>query len=116
MDDYKFTVMWKEDVMADVELYDKRRKVRIEKYKNTFPENPFYGGEVTPERVKAYFGDMVRGEVIRYDVPSLQGFNFVMKHALGGGATHSLRLDSLGKSMGSAFLRMKIEVGEEEIG
>ena len=51
MDDYKFTVMWKEDVMADVELYDKRRKVRIEKYKNTFPENPFYGGEVTPERV-----------------------------------------------------------------
>ncbi len=31
MDDYKFTVMWKDDVMADVELYDKRRKVRIEK-------------------------------------------------------------------------------------
>ncbi len=51
MDDYKFTVLWKEDVMADVELYDQRRKVRIVKYKNTFPENPFYGGEVTPERV-----------------------------------------------------------------
>ena len=65
--------------------------------------------EVTPERVKAYFGDMVKGSVTRYDVPSLNGFNFVMKHALGGGATHSLRLDSLGKSMGSAFLRMKIE-------
>ena len=39
-----------------------------------------------------------------------------MKHALGGGATHSLRLDSLGKSMGSAFLRMKIEVAEDELG
>lgn len=72
--------------------------------------------EVTPERVKAHFGDMVKGEIVRYDVPSLQGFNFVMKHALGGGATHSLRLDSLGKSMGSALLRMKIEVGEGEIG
>ena len=35
-------------------------------------------------------------------MPSLNGFNFVMKHALGGGATMSLRLDSLGKSMGSA--------------
>ena len=73
-----------------------------------FARKPEYYGiiarEVTPERVKAHFGDMVKGEVIRYDVPSLQGFNFVMKHALGGGATHSLRLDSLGKSMGSAFL------------
>ena len=51
MDDYKFTVLWKEDVMADVELYDQRRKVLIVKYKNTFPENTFYGGELTPERV-----------------------------------------------------------------
>ena len=58
--------------------------------------------EVTPEKLKAYFGDMVKGEITRYDVPSLNGFNFVMKHALGGGATMSLRLDSLGKSMGSA--------------
>ena len=64
--------------------------------------------EVTVEKVKAYFGDMVKGEVVRYEVPSLHGFNFVMKHALGGGATHSLRLDTLGKSMGSAFLLMKI--------
>ena len=61
------------------------------------------------ERVREYFGDMVKGEIIRYDIPSLGGFNFVMKHALGGGATLSLRLDSLGKSMGSAFMRMKID-------
>jgi hypothetical protein len=64
--------------------------------------------EVTVEKVKQHFGDMVKGEIIRYEVESLKGFNFVMKHALGGGATHSLRLDTLGKSMGSAFLRMKI--------
>ena len=68
--------------------------------------------EVTAQKVKEHFGDMVRGEVIRYEVPSLQGFNYVMQHALGGGATHSLRLDSLGKSMGSAFLRMKINCDE----
>jgi hypothetical protein len=65
--------------------------------------------EVTPERVKKHFGDMVKGDVIRYEIPSLGGFNFVLYHALGGGATHSLRLDSLGKSMASALLRMKIE-------
>ena len=68
--------------------------------------------QVTVEKVKAYFGDMVKGEVTRYEVPSVNGFNFVMKHALGGGATLSLRLDSLGKSMGSAFLRMKVQVDE----
>ena len=71
--------------------------------------------EVTVEKVKEHFGDMVKGEVTRYEVETLQGFNFVMKHALGGGATHSLRLDSLGKSMGSAFLRMWIEVDESEL-
>ena len=25
--------------------------------------------EVTPEKLKAYFGDMVKGEITRYDVP-----------------------------------------------
>ncbi len=71
--------------------------------------------EVTPETVHRHFGDMVKGEIVRYDLPSLGGFNFVMKHALGGGATMSLRLDSLGKSMGSAFMRMKIHVEDGEI-
>ena len=38
-----------------------------------------------------------------------------MHHALGGGATMSLRLDSLGKSMGSAVMRMRIHVTEGEL-
>ncbi len=71
--------------------------------------------EVTPEKAAEFFGDMVKGPIIRYDVPSLNGFNFVMQHALGGGATLSLRLDSLGKSMGSAFMRMKIRVQDDEV-
>ena len=74
------------------------------------PEDyPFLEQILTVERVREHFGDMVQGEIIRYDLPSLHGFNFVMKHALGGGATLSLRLDSLGKSMGSAFMRMKVD-------
>ena len=70
--------------------------------------------EVTVDKVREYFGDMVKGEIVRYEVPTSQGFNFVMKHALGGGATLSLRLDTLGKSMGSAFMRMKIHIEEGE--
>lgn len=71
--------------------------------------------EVTPEKLHEFFRDMVQGEIIRYDVPSLCGFNFVMRQALGGGATMSLRLDSLGKSMGSAIMRLKIHVEDNEI-
>lgn len=71
--------------------------------------------EVTPENLKEYFGDMVGGDIIRYDVETLNGMNFVMHHALGGGATMSLRLDSLGKSMGSAVMRMRIHVTEGEL-
>jgi hypothetical protein len=75
------------------------------------PHNyPLLCEKLTVEAVKAHFGDMVKGEIIRYDIPKLYGFNFVMKHALGGGATHSLRLDSLGKSMGSAIMRMEIDI------
>ena len=71
--------------------------------------------EVTPERLKEFFGDMVKGEIVRYELPTLGGFNFVMRHALGGGATMSLRLDSLGKSMGSAVMRLKIHVEDGEV-
>lgn len=65
--------------------------------------------QVTPERVKEHFKGIVLGEVVRYEIPTLNGFNFVMQEALGGGATQSMRLDTLGKTMASALLRMKIE-------
>lgn len=64
---------------------------------------------LTVERVKDHFGNMVKGDIIKYEVDTLCGLNFVMKQALGGGATHSLRLDTLGKSMASALLRMKVD-------
>ena len=65
--------------------------------------------QVTAETVKEHFRGVVFGEVIRYELPTLGGFNFVMKEALGGGATQSMRLDTLGKTMASALLRMKVK-------
>ena len=61
------------------------------------------------DRVKEHFKNIVTGEITRYLVDSLNGMNFVMKEALGGGATLSLRLDSLGKSMASALMRIEID-------
>ena len=69
--------------------------------------------QLTPERVRRHFEGLVFGDVTRYDVPQLDGFNFVMHHALDGGATRSLRLDTLGKCMEAALLRMYIEIDDE---
>lgn len=66
--------------------------------------------EVTPDRVKAHFGDLVKGEVIRYELPNLAALNFLLHEALGGGGTLSLRIDAQGKTFGAALLRMEIEV------
>lgn len=64
--------------------------------------------ELTAERVKAWFGDVVKGDVIRYELPKLAALNFVLHEALGGGVTRSLALDAHGKSVSSALLNIEI--------
>ena len=71
--------------------------------------------ELTADRVKSYFGPMVRGRVDRYELPNLGAVNFLMQEALDGGGTLSLRIDAQGKTYSAALLRMEIEVSEEEI-
>jgi hypothetical protein len=52
------------------------------------------------------------GRVKRYSIPGLLAFNFVIDHALAGGASRSLRLDTQGKALGTVFLEMKIPAPE----
>jgi len=65
--------------------------------------------EVTAERVKRHFGDLVQGEVERFELPNLGALNFLLHGALGGGGTVSLRTDAQGKTFGAALLSMEIE-------
>jgi hypothetical protein len=71
--------------------------------------------ELTPERVKTWFGSFVTGPVDRYELPNLHAVNFVMHGALGGGGTLSLRIDAQGKTLSAALLRMEIEVAPDEL-
>ncbi|MGF6602632.1 hypothetical protein P3T23_007384 [Paraburkholderia sp. GAS448] len=64
--------------------------------------------ELTAERVKAHLSDVVRGDVVRYELPNLAAFNFVLGQALGGGVTRSLALDAHGKSLSSALLDLDV--------
>jgi hypothetical protein len=69
--------------------------------------------EVTVDRVRAHFGDLVQGEVERFEAPNVLAVKFVMHGALGGGGPRSLRSDNLGKTLGGALLRLRIEVPDE---
>ncbi|MEQ9744946.1 hypothetical protein ABRQ05_11615 [Pectobacterium actinidiae] len=64
--------------------------------------------KITAEKVKDWFADIVTGDVVRYELPSIGALNFVMYGALGGGVTRSLALDMHGKGLSSAILDIDI--------
>lgn len=69
--------------------------------------------EVTIDRVRDHFGELVQGDIARYEARNVRALKFVMDHALGGGGPSSLRSDNLGKTLGGALLRLRIEVPDE---
>lgn len=64
--------------------------------------------KLTAEKVKYHFGELIQGEVIRYEWDAIESLNFVCHGALDGGASRSLRMDTLGKNFSSHILRMEI--------
>ena len=75
---------------------------------------PILVREVTAERVRQHFGELVKGPVERFELPNLGALNFLLHRALGGGGTDSLRTDAQGKTFGAALLGMEIELGGGE--
>ena len=65
---------------------------------------------LTVEAVAAFFAPMGIGLVTRYELPKIHAFNFVIDHALAGGASRSLRSDTQGKSFALALLQMPIDL------
>lgn len=65
---------------------------------------------LTTEKVKAHFGDLIKGKVERFEWEAIESLNFVCHEALDGGASRSLRMDTLGKNFASHLLRMEIEM------
>jgi hypothetical protein len=65
--------------------------------------------KLTAERVRAHLGAITHGRVERYALDNIEALNFVLYDALDGGATRSLRLDALGKSLAGAVLYMPVD-------
>ncbi len=75
---------------------------------------PLLVREVTAERVKQHFGEIVKGDVERFELPNLKALNFLLHESLGGGGTRSLMTDAQGKTFSTALLRMNIDVPDSE--
>ena len=65
---------------------------------------------LTAAAVRDYFAHYVLGPVERFPWPGLNGFNFLLHRALGGGGVASLRHDPQGKALAQALLDMPIAV------
>ena len=63
---------------------------------------------ITVEKVKDHLKEIVKGEIIRYELPNISSLLFVCYNALSGGVTTSLAIDTHGKSISYALLQMEI--------
>jgi len=68
--------------------------------------------QLTVEKVKERYKGLVRGPIVRYELPGIQAINFVMSDALQGGVSRSLNLDVHGKNRSRLILEMDIELDE----
>lgn len=81
---------------------------------------PYRGSDVeildehlTTRRVKDAYGELVGGAVEKYLYPNLPGINFVLSESLGGGATQTLSIDTLGRNQGVVLQELEVEVPDD---
>ena len=74
---------------------------------------PVISAALTPQAVRAWLAHLVEGEVERFDWPGINGWNFVLRRALGGGGVASLRYDPQGKSYAQILMDFPVRVPAE---
>ena len=67
---------------------------------------------LTEAAVASYLDPLQIGRVRRFELPNLRAFNFVIESGLAGGASRSLRLDTQGKSLGTALLELRLPASD----
>ncbi|MGQ0539208.1 MAG: AtuA-related protein [Gemmatimonadaceae bacterium] len=75
---------------------------------------PLLARELTAKRVAQHFEGMIEGAVERFELPNLHALNFLLRGALDGGGTLSLKTDAQGKVYSTAMLRLVLDVSDDE--
>ena len=71
---------------------------------------PFIRNALKIEVVSDYFKHVLKGPVKRWDVPGINGLNFLLMNSLGGGGMASLYIDPQGKAYAQMLLEIQIPV------
>lgn len=103
---------------VEVELYrlayartgDKGNRLNIAVVCRAPAYYPVLAAELTAARVARLFAPRNPGKVVRYDLPKLSAFNFVLDDVLQGGVNASLGHDGHGKSLSYFLLTARIRV------
>ena len=70
---------------------------------------------LTSDKVKLHFRNIVKGNVIRYEMDNIMALNFILEDSLGGGGSESLLNDAQGKTHGQALLLMQVDLPDHLI-
>lgn len=70
---------------------------------------------LTEDVIHQFFDALPISKVVRYELPNLLAFNFMLHGSLGKGGSRSLAIDAQGKALGQALLTMRIEVTDEQL-
>jgi hypothetical protein len=73
----------------------------------------FLAQELTAERVAEVFASRRPSNAVRYDLPKLAAFNFVLDDVLEGGVNASLGLDGHGKSLSFLLLSTLVRIDRD---
>jgi hypothetical protein len=96
--------------IAHARAGDKGNRSNVAVFVYDLQHYPVVKAQLTPERLKVEFGNLLRGPIRRFELDHLGGLNFVMDEALEGGVNASLNLDSHGKSWSFLLLGLEVEL------
>lgn len=77
---------------------------------------PLLERQITVDRVRALYGPITRGRIVRYEVPAIAALNFVLEDVLEGGRSRTLAFDESGKALSSLMLTLSVEVDDGYVG
>ena len=67
---------------------------------------------LTTEKISSFFKNCTEKSVVCWELPKINGLNFLVKNSLGGGGMSSLLLDPQGKAYAQYILNAKIAIPE----
>ena len=100
--------------LAHTRSGDKGDRSNIGVIANDAADYPWLRTHLTEEAVGAFLRPMGIGKVKRFELPKLHAFNFIIDHALAGGASRSLRIDTQGKALGTILLELPIKSPQKD--